>query len=179
MTSNCLEVTLPGSFSQTLAMRGQAHSRRVSCKKKYFHNVAFLLGRSLSIHRCWPNSDLLQRAVAGACSIKSKLNKRRGENVSLQDLWRYCQKCHVMFYDGYPNKGLCAAGGAHEGQGYDFFLPYALPETANDQAGWRYCEKCHAIFYDGFPDKGRCPGGNGHVAQEGSFLFTLPHDRPE
>lgn len=84
-----------------------------------------------------------------------------------------------MFYDGYPNKGLCAGGGAHENvQSYDFFLPYDVPETPNDQGGWRYCQKCHAMFYDGYPDKGRCPGGNGHVAQEGSFLFTLPHDRP-
>jgi hypothetical protein len=85
-----------------------------------------------------------------------------------------------MFYDGYPNKGLCAGGGAHENvRSYDFFLPYDVPGTPNDQAGWRYCQKCHAMFYDGDPDKGRCPGGNGHVAQDGSFLFTLPHDQPE
>ena len=115
----------------------------------------------------------------GACFIKIQLNKRRGENVSLQDLWCYCQKCNVMFYDGYPNKGLCAGGGAHENvKSYDFFLPYDVPATLNDQAGWRYCQKCHAMFYDGNSDKGRCPGGNGHVAQDGSFLFTLPYNRP-
>ena len=33
--------------------------------------------------------------------------------AAVQEQWRYCRKCHVMFYDGYPNKGRCAAGGGH------------------------------------------------------------------
>jgi hypothetical protein len=92
-------------------------------------------------------------------------------------MWRYCDKCHVMFYDGYPNKGYCAGSGGHEAQGYDFFLPYDVAETPNAQASWRYCTKCHAMFFDGYPDKGHCPAGSGHVAQ--GFLFTLPHDISE
>lgn len=38
--------------------------------------------------------------------------------------WRYCQKCHAMFFDGYPTNGICAAGGQHEAAGYNFTLPY-------------------------------------------------------
>jgi hypothetical protein len=29
-----------------------------------------------------------------------------------------------MFFNGYGNKGRCAAGGAHVAQGYNFVLPH-------------------------------------------------------
>src|ERR1017187_3306779 len=38
--------------------------------------------------------------------------------------WRFCNKCEVMFFNGYGNKGRCAAGGAHVAQGYNFVLPH-------------------------------------------------------
>ena len=41
-----------------------------------------------------------------------------------QVAWRFCQKCEAMFFDGYPNKGICAAGGGHEAEGFDFVLPH-------------------------------------------------------
>ena len=41
--------------------------------------------------------------------------------------WRFCNKCYGMFYDGYPAKGLCAAGGPHVAQGYKFVLPHDRP----------------------------------------------------
>lgn len=100
---------------------------------------------------------LLPRAIAG-----------------VQDQWRYCRKCHVMFYNGYPNKGHCAAGGGHLAQGFNFMLPHDVPETKKAQAAWRYCEKCHAMFFDGYPQKGACAAGGGHRAQ--GFVFVLPHD---
>ena len=36
-----------------------------------------------------------------------------------------------MFYDGFPDKGNCAAGGGHNAAGYNFDLPYDIipPET--------------------------------------------------
>jgi hypothetical protein len=43
---------------------------------------------------------------------------------SIQYHWRYCNNCHVMFYDGYAQKGLCPAGGGHWAQGYMFVLPH-------------------------------------------------------
>lgn len=44
--------------------------------------------------------------------------------------WRFCGKCRCLFYDGYPDKGRCAAGGGHQAQGWNFVLvagrdPYA------------------------------------------------------
>ena len=97
-----------------------------------------------------------------------------------QDSWRMCRNCQVMFYDGFPDKGTCAAMGGHgahvAAQGFNFILPYNAPETKQAQAAWRYCNKCHAMFYAGFPNKGRCPSGGGHRAQ--GFNFALPHDVP-
>src|SRR5215471_21402101 len=68
--------------------------------------------------------------------------------AATQNAWRYCDKCHAMFYDGYPNKGSCAAGGGHRAQGFNFILSYNVQETNQKQGAWRYCDKCHAMFYD-------------------------------
>ncbi len=38
------------------------------------------------------------------------------EDAQHQSNWRYCGKCHGLFFDGYPQKGICAAspgGGFH------------------------------------------------------------------
>ena len=111
------------------------------------------------------------------------------ETPTAQAAWRYCNKCHAMFFDGYPDKGACPAGGGHKAIGYVFVLPYNVPETPAAQAGWRYCGRCHAMFFDGSPDKGLCqghplpgftPGGparhGGHESK--GYMFVLPHDLP-
>jgi hypothetical protein len=93
-----------------------------------------------------------------------------------QDQWRFCDKCEGLFYNGFPTKGTCPAGEAHNAQGYNFDLPHGnnLVETAKAQVSWRYCGKCFSMFFDGFPDKGKCASGAGHVAQ--GYKFRLPHD---
>jgi hypothetical protein len=91
--------------------------------------------------------------------------------------WRYCRKCHAMFFDGYPDKGVCKAGGGHEAAGFNFVLPHDVPETPTAQGNWRYCGKCHAMFFDGFPAKGVCAAGGPHVPA--GYKFTLPHSTPE
>jgi hypothetical protein len=96
--------------------------------------------------------------------------------------WRFCQKCHTMFFDGYPNKGVCPAGGGHAAAGYMFGLwdvnGPSFP-TSKMQNNWRFCNKCQALFYDGYPNKGRCPAGGGHVAQGLNFkLFYVDESPP-
>ena len=91
--------------------------------------------------------------------------------------WRFCGKCSVMFFDGFPDKAHCAGGGGHQAIGLNFTLPHDTPETPKAQANWRFCGKCHGLFFDGFPQKGACPGGGGH--QSVGFNFTLPHDVAE
>jgi hypothetical protein len=89
----------------------------------------------------------------------------------------YCNNCHVMFYDGYAQKGVCPGGGGHVAIGYYFGLPYDVPATSNDQSEWRYCTRCHAMFYNGYVQKGVCLSGGGHFAE--GYGFVLPHDVPE
>jgi hypothetical protein len=106
--------------------------------------------------------------------------------MSIQPDWRCCQKCQVLFYDGYPDKGRCEAGGGHQAQlvplppfasPLNFMLSYDVPETPTAQIAWRYCMNCHAMFFDGYPDKGACPAGGGHKAL--GHVFVLPYDVPE
>ncbi|HEX8288551.1 MAG TPA: hypothetical protein VF556_11170 [Pyrinomonadaceae bacterium] len=94
-----------------------------------------------------------------------------------QSSWRFCEKCFNLFFDGYPDKGLCAAGGGHKAQGLNFYLRYDAPARPADQNNWRYCDKCHVMFFDGYPDKGVCPRRGGHRAQ--GYNFTLAHDIPD
>lgn len=47
--------------------------------------------------------------------------------ATAQTQWRFCNKCYVMFYDGYQAKGRCTAGDGHSAQGYDFVLPHQRP----------------------------------------------------
>ncbi|MET9913485.1 hypothetical protein ABZZ74_43165 [Streptomyces sp. NPDC006476] len=97
--------------------------------------------------------------------------------MGMQLDWRFCQKCNVMFFDGFPDKGSCAAEGPHVASGFVFALPHDIPPAPKSQAAWRYCAKCHAMFYDGFPQKGACPtDGGGHAAA--GYGFVLPHDVP-
>jgi hypothetical protein len=79
-----------------------------------------------------------------------------------------------MFYDGYPDKGHCAAGGGHVANGPDILLNHNVPPTVTQQPEWRYCSQCHGLFYDGYPNKGHCPAGGGHLGQ-GSLDYVLAH----
>lgn len=93
-----------------------------------------------------------------------------------QKQWRFCQKCDVLFFNGFQRRGVCAAGGPHDAAGFHFLLPYRDTETATAQEAWRYCVKCQAMFYDGFENKGNCAGGGQHEAA--GYNFVLPHDVP-
>ena len=54
-------------------------------------------------------------AIAGVPAAGLVLSRMRSETpprpVSAQADWRFCRKCHSLFFDGYPGKGVCAAGG--------------------------------------------------------------------
>lgn len=79
-----------------------------------------------------------------------------------QNEWRYCQKCHCLFYNGFPTSGVCPAGGDHVAQGWNFFLDYDANERSKDQQfRWFYCPQCFAITWIGDKSgkRGVCPGG--------------------
>jgi hypothetical protein len=92
-----------------------------------------------------------------------------------QPNWRFCNKCEALFFDGYPQKGVCAAGGGHVAAGYNFTLRYdAKAEGTTD---WRLCNKCQVLFRSATINKGICAAGGGHVAAGYSFVIdTEVHD---
>jgi uncharacterized protein with PIN domain len=94
-----------------------------------------------------------------------------------QSDWRFCDKCGVMFFEGFPSKGVCAAGGDHQAAGFNFVLPHDVPETSTAQQSWRFCSKCNSMFFDGSPNKGVCAEGGAHSSA--GFNFVLPHAAPE
>ncbi len=94
-----------------------------------------------------------------------------------QSEWRFCHKCNAMFFNGFPTKGHCSAGGVHDAAGFTFVLPHDIPETPKAQSSWRFCQKCFAMYFDGFPTKGHCASGGAHSAA--GFTFVLPHDVPD
>lgn len=120
-----------------------------------------------------------QNLAFGAASLAlfGKLAPVFARSSGTQHDWRFCSKCHLMFFDGYPNKGNCPAGGGHAAAGYNFRLSYdnsTPPRPApNTQHAWRFCGKCHSLFFDGYSDKGRCPAGAGHAAA--GYNFGLTH----
>lgn len=95
------------------------------------------------------------------------------ENAHQQAAWRYCRKCHSLFYNGFSNKGVCTAGGEHDAEGFDFVLSHDVPATDMDKVNWRFCKNCYLLFYDGHPgyDKGACSASKIHVAQGFSFVL--------
>jgi hypothetical protein len=101
----------------------------------------------------------------------------KGDDMPVQNAWRFCQKCCSMFYAGNESQGVCPANGQHAAQGVTFALPFGVPDSPTAQQSWRFCQNCEALFYDGYPTKGVCKAtGAGHVAQ--GLEFILPHDVP-
>lgn len=91
-----------------------------------------------------------------------------------QDQWRFCGKCKSIFFNGFPDKGVCRAGGGHDALGFNFLLNHDIPLPPDAQPDWRFCGKCFTMFFDGSPNKGACPAGEGHNAQGSRFVIS--HD---
>ncbi|WP_404323047.1 hypothetical protein LG298_01595 [Cytobacillus firmus] len=95
-----------------------------------------------------------------------------------QAAWRFCAKCHTMFFDGFESKGRCPAGGGHAAAGWMFYLPHDHAGPLGGQEQWRFCDKCFSMFWNGDPNNlGRCPAGGSHNAA--GYNFFLPHDHNE
>ncbi len=100
-----------------------------------------------------------------------------------QAAWRFCAKCHTLFFDGDPtgNKGVCPAGGGHAAAGFVFYLPHDRPGPLGGQLT-HHCMNCFAMFQKflslggAVPIHDICPAGGRHKFHPESFEFFLPHD---
>jgi hypothetical protein len=85
----------------------------------------------------------------------------------------------LLFFDGYPNKGLCPAGDNHSGNDSALLIPHkdeSLPihseeDDPHNNGNWRFCVKCHGMVKsnqgDFFPGVTACVVDNAN------------HDLPE
>jgi len=98
--------------------------------------------------------------------------------------WRNCHKCQGLFFNGFPIKGVCPAGGQHQqhdpSKAFNFVLPHDVPgtnPTNPSQSNWRNCHKCQGLFFNGFATKGVCPAGGQHEQHKPGtpFDFVLAH----
>ncbi len=118
-------------------------------------------------------SPLIVPAAASAAGL-NLIDPFAATRRDIQVEWRFCNKCYSLFYNGFPTKGGCSTGGAHNAYGYVFHLPHNVPETPKAQIEWRWCSKCFVMFWNGNPRKGTCAAGGIHTAS--GYIFTLPHD---
>lgn len=67
-----------------------------------------------------------------------------------------------MFFDGFPGKGHCPAGGGHVAQGFFFVLPHDVPSVLDFNFS-------PIVFGSGV-----AAGGNAHltIRQDGTFTFS-------
>jgi hypothetical protein len=88
--------------------------------------------------------------------------------------WRWCSRCGGMFYNGHPTKGVCPAGGEHDGKtSWNYHINHTeVDPNAPGQDGWRWCGKCEVLHYAGL--KGVCPAGgdHNHISNAYKIPFT-------
>jgi hypothetical protein len=65
-----------------------------------------------------------------------------------------------LFYNGFPSKGVCPAGGSHFAQGFNFSL--RSDGRAVGEHEWRFCTKCEVLFHNASSNIGACAAGGGH-----------------
>lgn len=98
-----------------------------------------------------------------------------------QPNWRFCRKCHSLWFNGQADNGICAAGGAHSSTGSgDYAVMCQSPDFDASVAGqrnWRFCHKCLQLWFNGQGKKDICPGGGDHSSEGSGDYLLLSDDR--
>src|SRR5262245_12133217 len=107
--------------------------------------------------------------------------------MAKQSNWRFCNKCHVLWWDQ-QGGGACprdrdANGnllsqhppqfgfGEHYGINSFNFELATNDESLPGQRDWQFCNKCKALWWPN-AGLGHCPAGGGHDSTN-SWLFKL------
>jgi len=94
---------------------------------------------------------------------------------SVQTNWRYCNKCHGLFFAGRSGTGVCPNGDGHDGTGsgnYAITMTWnGDPNAAQEQAGWKFCSACYGMTFGGANSPRECPAtGDAHDhSQSGDY----------
>lgn len=101
---------------------------------------------------------------------------RNGPFPNIQKDWRSCPKCQGMHFAGFPEKGVCPAGGQHDqANSFAYDMVFNSPPSEHVQTDWKACRKCQGLFFG--PFKGVCPAGGQHD-DGGSFNYGVRFDVP-
>lgn len=132
------------------------------------------LGTQLLIHFEDKARTFFRPAKGEALSGKS--NNVEGEYR--QDNWRFCGKCHALYFATIPGS-VCPEGGGHEyGGGGNYTLAVVGGVEPPGQKDWRYCSKCHALFFAP-SSTSRCPVSPGAAHAAWGDSYALPNNVPE
>jgi hypothetical protein len=122
--------------------------------------------------------------LASGAVIEPAFAHQGANDECMQEGWRWCRKCGVMFYAvASAGKGVCPAGGAHDDSASGHYLERFGEDRSGQQGGWRWCKRCAAFFYArasiGAGGKGLCPapGGGPHDdSASGKYAAVLGED---
>lgn len=90
--------------------------------------------------------------------------------IKTQGQWRFCRKCHVLFFSGNPGS-KCPAGAGHDGTGSgEYFVSFSASFNPG-QEGWRWCSKCGTLFFGASPESACSAGGTHSSAGSGSYTL--------
>lgn len=90
-------------------------------------------------------------------------------SAHFQKGWRFCEKCHGLFFAPNEGKSVCPAGGKHDGSKSGHYLLPIDDANAAGQDNWRMCKKCQGLFFDQNTDQNRCPKGGKHESQGSKY----------
>jgi hypothetical protein len=167
MLGTGLALVLDGTISPVFALP--------PCQERWAHcincNMLFFDGYK-DKGRCPGRSNQAHIPEKRAGSIKPYYLAYDDSTGPGQGDWRYCAKCKVLFYNGYPQKGVCPGDGkGHEAAGWNFFLYHDRPQRTHEEAGWHFCSKCNSLFYTRASNNSGCPAdGKGHQLAGYKFL---------
>jgi hypothetical protein len=97
--------------------------------------------------------------------------------MSIQDNWRWCNKCQALTFAGGANLGPCAAGGEHDHSGSGNYGLVEDDVAAFGQGNWQWCNQCAALCFAGGLTPGNCSGGGTHKhTGSGNYVVTRKQD---
>lgn len=98
-------------------------------------------------------------------------NNPNWNSVFAQRNWRWCNKCHGLFFAGNRTTGACPAVGGHDygGSGNYAMVAYRDLLPPSVQSNWSWCGNCQGLFFTGNDRPWPCPHGGDHVISSGSY----------
>ncbi len=95
--------------------------------------------------------------------------------MAVQNNWRLCINCKIIFFGGNSTKGKCPAGDAHLMlSNVKFQLKFFGQKSSLFQDNWRWCRKCEVLFFHGNQFDGVCPAGGPHdSSNSGNYQILL------